>query len=191
MSGAPEPAALGLPSGVVVVVPYDPAWPALFAAEAARIRSALGAALPAAIEHVGSTAVPGLAAKPVLDLLVGYPPGAPVAPYVAALVRAGYVHRGEQGIPGREFFRLGAVRTHHVHMAVQDGAFWREHLAFRDALRAEPARRDAYAALKRELARRFPHDRERYTDGKTAFVREVVARALADAPARDDGPGGG
>ena len=180
---APEPWPLGLPSGTVVVVPYDPAWPALFAAEAARIRDALGASLPAAVEHMGSTAVPGLAAKPVLDLLIGYPPDAAVAPYVAALVRAGYVHRGEQGIPGREYFRLGAPRTHHVHVAVQGGSFWQEHLAFRDALRAEPALRDAYAALKRELARRHPHDRERYTEGKTAFVREVVARALATIPA--------
>jgi GrpB-like predicted nucleotidyltransferase (UPF0157 family) len=172
---------LGLESGVVRVVPYDPAWPALFAAESARLRAALGPGLPLAVEHVGSTAVPGLAAKPILDLAGGVPPGAAVAPYVAALVRAGWVHRGEQGIPGREFFRRGEPRAYHLHLSARDGAFWREHLAFRDALRASDALRDAYAALKRDLAERFPRDREAYIEGKGAFVRDVVARALGAA----------
>ena len=170
---------LGLESGTVRLAPHDPAWAALFAAEAQRLRAVLGPDRPLALEHTGSTAVPGLAAKPILDLLGGYPPGAPVEPYVAALVRAGYVHRGEQGIPGREFFRRGEPRAYHLHLAVQHGAFWREHLAFRDALRADTAVRDAYAALKLDLARRFPRDRESYIEGKGAFVRQVVAAALA------------
>ena len=172
---------LGLERGTVRLVPYDPAWPALFADEAGRLRPALGPALPLALEHMGSTAVPGLPAKPVLDLLAGHPPGAPVASYVAALVRAGYVHRGEQGIPGREFFRRGDPRAYHLHLAVDGGTFWREHLAFRDALRTRPELRDAYADLKLDLARRFPRDRESYTNGKTGFVRRVVAEWLASA----------
>ena len=174
-----DDAALGLERGVVRLVPYDPRWPALFAAEAARLRAALGPGLPMALEHMGSTAVPGLAAKPVLDMLGGYPAGADVGAYVAALVRAGYVHRGEQGIPGREFFRRGEPRAWHLHLAVQDGAFWREHLAFRDALRAHPAWRDAYEALKRDLAHRHAHDRASYTEAKGAFVRAVLAGAPA------------
>lgn len=169
---------LGLESGTVRVVAYDPAWPLLFAAEAERLRAALAPALPLTLEHMGSTAVPGLVAKPILDILGGHPPGVPVAPYVAALVGAGYVHRGEQGIPGREFFRQGEPRAYHLHLASRGGRFWREHLAFRDALRLEPALRDAYAALKLELARRFPRNREAYIDGKGAFVRQVVALAL-------------
>jgi len=178
-----DAASLGLESGTVRIVPYDPAWPSLFAAEAARLRAILdAAALPLALEHMGSTAVPGLAAKPVLDILGGYPPGAHVGAYVAALEAAGYVHRGEQGIPGREYFRRGSPRAYHLHLAVRDGAFWREHLAFRDVLRARADVRDAYAALKRDLAGRHPRDREAYTEGKGDFVREVVARALA----RDD-----
>jgi GrpB-like predicted nucleotidyltransferase (UPF0157 family) len=168
---------LGLESGTVRVVPYDPAWPALFAAEAARIEAALGPGLPLALEHMGSTAVPGLAAKPILDLLGGYPPGAPVAPYVDALVGAGYMHRGEQGIPGREFFRRGEPRAYHLHLVVEGSTVWREQLAFRDALRRDPALRDAYAALKLALAGRFPRDRESYIDGKTRFVRRVVVEA--------------
>jgi GrpB-like predicted nucleotidyltransferase (UPF0157 family) len=168
---------LGLRSGTVRVVAYDPVWPAQFAAEARRIHRLLGPDLPLALEHMGSTAVPGLVAKPIVDLLGGYPPGVRVEPYVAALVGAGYVHRGERGIPGREFFRRGEPRAYHLHLAVQHGPFWREHLAFRDALRARPPVREAYAALKLELARRHPHDREAYTDGKTAFVRRVLADA--------------
>lgn len=181
-------APLGLERGTVRLVPHDPAWAALFAAEAGRLRAALGPALPLALEHMGSTAVPGLAAKPILDLLGGYPPGAPVERWVRALVRAGYTHRGEQGIPGREFFRRGEPRAYHLHLAVRDGSFWREHLAFRDALRARPAVRDAYAALKLELARRHPRDREAYIEGKGAFVRQVVAEALGrDVPAASGG----
>jgi GrpB-like predicted nucleotidyltransferase (UPF0157 family) len=189
VSPTDPPAPLGLEAGVVRLVASDPAWPALFAAEAARLRGALAGApgsaadgpLPIALEHIGSTAVPGLAAKPVLDLLAGYPGGAPVAPYVRALEAAGYVHRGEQGIPGREFFRRGTPRAYHLHLAVMGGAFWREHLAFRDALRDDPVLRDAYAALKWALARRHPRDREAYTEGKTAFVRRAVAAALPPA----------
>ena len=168
---------LGLESGTVRLVPYDPAWAALFAAEARRLHAALGPELPLALEHTGSTAVPGLAAKPILDLLGGYPPGTSVERYVAALLRAGYVHRGEQGIPGREFFRRGDPRAWHLHLVGHGSTVWREQLAFRDALRGDPALRDAYAALKLALARRFPRDRESYIDGKGAFVRGVVEQA--------------
>jgi GrpB-like predicted nucleotidyltransferase (UPF0157 family) len=170
---------LGLQRGTVRLVPHDPEWAARFGAEAAHVRAALGPDLPLALEHVGSTAVPGLVAKPVLDMLGGYPPGAPVGSYVAALRGAGYEHRGEQGIPGREFFRRGDPRAYHLHLAERGGSFWREHLAFRDALRGDPGLREAYAALKLELARRFPGDREAYTEGKTAFVRQAVRQALA------------
>jgi GrpB-like predicted nucleotidyltransferase (UPF0157 family) len=165
---------LGLESGTVRVVPYDPAWESLFAAEAARLRAAFVRSVPLRLEHMGSTAVPGLAAKPILDLLGGYPLGAPVAPYIAALVRAGYLHRGEQGVPGREFFRRGEPRTYHLHLVAEGGTVWREQLAFRDALRREPALCDAYAALKLELARQFPRDRKSYIEGKGAFVRRVI-----------------
>lgn len=168
---------LGLESGTVRVVPYDPAWVSLFAAEVARIRAVLTPDLPLTLEHMGSTAVPGLAAKPILDLLGGYPPDAPVGRIVAALADAGYVHRGEQGIPGREFFRRGDPRAYHLHLVAEGGTIWHEQLAFRDALRGEPALRDAYAALKLELARQFPRDRESYIAGKSAFVLRVVEQA--------------
>src|SRR5438093_12139009 len=104
--GPGVPASLGLESGTVRIVPYDPEWPALFDAESRRLQLAV-APLPIVLEHTGSTGVPGLAAKPVLDLLGGVPEGADLQPYVARLAAGGYVHRGEQGIPGREFFRRG------------------------------------------------------------------------------------
>lgn len=165
--------ALGLASGTVRVVPYDPAWPLLFAQEAERIRVSLGA-LPVALEHTGSTAVPGLAAKPILDILGGHPQDADVSSYISAIERAGYVHRGEQGIPGRHFFRRGDPRSYHLHLAVRDGSFWREHLAFRDALRRDPRLRAEYEALKLALAKRYPSDRESYIDGKTEFVHHTL-----------------
>lgn len=188
---------LGLESGIVRVVGHDPAWAQLFAEEAHRLRRALTDDLPIALEHVGSTAVPGLAAKPVLDLLGGYPPGAGVDGYIRALVAAGYVHRGELGIPGREYFRRGEPCSHHLHLAVTGGSLWREHLAFRDALRADAALRQTYAQLKVELARRFPRDREAYTNGKSEFIRGAVARELGraanrgHAPRTDDSPAQG
>ena len=173
---------LGLEPGTVRVVPYDPAWPEAFAAERARLLELVGPDLPIALEHIGSTAVPGLPAKPVIDILAGFPAGVPVAPFVAALRDAGYDHRGPNGIPGREYFRRGEPRRFHLHLVARLGPLWRDHLAFRDALRARPALRDEYAALKLALAERFPHDRASYTSGKDDFVARVVAGAPAPAP---------
>ena len=178
---------LGLESGTVRVVPYDDAWPALFAAEAARIGAVLAGRphpLPLELEHVGSTAVPGLVAKPILDVAVGRPALGALDPYVEAIAAAGYTYRGEHGIPGRHYFVRGAAdgrRTHHLHLVVLGGALWRAHSAFRDYLRRVPERAAAYAALKESLASRFPADRAAYTDAKAAFIEETVRMAL-DAP---------
>jgi GrpB-like predicted nucleotidyltransferase (UPF0157 family) len=166
---------LGLESGAVRLVPYDGTWPNLFAVEAERLQKLFaGAGLVAALEHTGSTAVPGLAAKPILDILGGYPAGSPVTKYIDVLIAAGYAHRGESGIPGREFFRRGNPRSYHLHLTAIDGVFWRDHLTFRNRLRADIALRDAYAQLKHELAARFPRDREAYIDAKAPFVDDVL-----------------
>jgi GrpB-like predicted nucleotidyltransferase (UPF0157 family) len=167
------PPSLGLDSGTVRVVPYDPAWPLLFNAEARRIELAL-APRSIVLEHTGSTSVPGLAAKPVLDILAGFVAESAVAPYIERLVSIGYIHRGERGIPGREFFRRGAPRAYHIHLAAIGSAFWREHLAFRDYLRTHPSVRDEYARLKQALAAQFPNDRESYIEAKASFVRQVI-----------------
>lgn len=173
---------LGLAPGCVTLVPYDERWPDLFCAEAERI-TAVFAPRCVRLEHVGSTSVPELCTKPIIDILAGVPTRAHVSEYIDAFVRAGYVHRGEQDIPGREFFRRGTPRSYHVHLAPIDGPFWREHLAFRDSLRAHPSLRDDYAAVKHALAARYPHDREAYIEGKGPFVREILSRALASRDA--------
>ena len=174
---------LGLESGTVRVVPYDPEWPKLFQAESARLAVALGP-LEVRLEHAGSTAVPGLLAKPVLDILAGYTDEAQRAPLVSALQRAGYEHRGPQGIPEREFFRRGEPRSYHVHLTQVGSLFWQGHLAFRDRLREDPGLRDAYAALKARLAAEHPRDREAYIDGKTDFVRGVLGASAREQRAR-------
>ena len=162
----------------VVIAGPDPRWPARFAEERERIAAALGTFAPG-IEHIGSTAVPGLAAKPILDILVGarlLPPGPEP---VAALGHLGYDYLGEHGIPGRHFFARGWPRTHHLHLVEHGGDFWTSHLRFRDHLRAHPGEATAYAALKRELAARHGHDRSRYTEMKSTFIAAALARAGA------------
>jgi GrpB-like predicted nucleotidyltransferase (UPF0157 family) len=169
---------LGLESGTVRVVPYDPVWAALYDAEAARLSTILAAqGVSLRMEHTGSTAVPGLAAKPIIDILAGSRDEERRERTIAALEAAGYSYRGEQGIPGRDFFRRGEPRKYHVHLTRIGSPFWKEHLAFRDYLRAHPEAAAAYATLKHELAARHPRDREGYIDGKTEFVREILARA--------------
>ena len=174
---------LGLEPRTVRVVAYDDRWPDLFAGEAARVAHAVHAAglPPLVLEHVGSTSVPGLAAKPILDIAAGYRVGTPAAIHVPALEQLGYIHRGDGGLPGREFFRRGELRSHHLHLVELGGVHWTRYLAFRDALRADPMLRDAYARLKQSLATRFPRDRESYIAGKTEFVERVLRAAGAGA----------
>jgi GrpB-like predicted nucleotidyltransferase (UPF0157 family) len=171
---------LGLESGVVRLVEYDARWPVLFAAERQRIREECGA-LVLRLEHVGGTSIPDMCAKPVLDIAAGRPRGAPTQDYIAALKRAGYKHRGEQGVPGREFFRRGQPRAYHVHLVEEGSSPWRDYLAFRDYLRAHPEAARQFADLKRVLAARFPLDREAYINAKSARVQEILGLASGAA----------
>lgn len=162
----------------VVVVAYDSAWPVRFRKEARRVAIALRG-VGSAIEHIGSTSVPGLAAKPVIDLLVGVPSLETLGDREPRLVVAGYeyVPAYETKVPDRRFFRrcLRGLRTHHLHVVALGGTGWVRYLAFRDRLRADPEVAASYAELKRELAARFADDRDAYTDGKTRFVETVLA----------------
>lgn len=169
----------------IVLSPYDHQWPAEFAAEEARILKACHG-LPIRLEHIGSTAVPGLDAKPVIDILAGCPPRANRAEYVAALRQIGYEHKGALGIPGRNYFRRGSPRSHHVHMVSWSSAFWQRQIAFRDALRADASLRQEYAALKRELARTFADDKEKYTSAKGPFIASVLRQIKHEAGENSD-----
>jgi len=163
----------------VEIVEYDPAWPRRFAEERDRIAAALG---PAAlvIEHIGSTAVDGLPAKPVIDIMVGVSDIERSGQAVAALIELGYDYAPEfeSDIPERRYFYKGIPHTHHVHMVAQTSDFFDRHLAFRDHLRAHPEAAAEYSRLKRGLAARFRHDRDAYTEGKRRFVETVVEAAL-------------
>jgi GrpB-like predicted nucleotidyltransferase (UPF0157 family) len=167
----------------VRLVPYDDLWPREFAVEAARIESACED-LPIRVEHIGSTSIPGMPAKPVIDILVGCPANANRAPYVAALRQIGYVHRGNNGIPGRNYFVRGSPRSHQVHLVNWSSGLWRDHVVFRDYLRSHADVARQYEELKRQLAITFADDRRAFSDAKAPFVRAVLRDARRDA-ARD------
>jgi GrpB-like predicted nucleotidyltransferase (UPF0157 family) len=171
---------LGLEAGRVRIVPYSDAWPALYAAEVARVAPLLAAAgVSLLFEHTGSTAVPGLAAKPIVDILAGLAAEEERGAAIVALQAAGYVHRGEQEIRGRDFFRRGEPRQYHLHLTQVGSAFWHDHRTFRDWLRSHPDAAAEYMALKGLLAARHPADREAYIGGKTGFVEGVLRAARA------------
>jgi putative hydrolase of the HAD superfamily len=158
------------------VVDYDPRWPELFAIERERLVNALG---PSAvkIQHVGSTSVPALAAKPVIDIAIGikeYPwPSAPIE----AIVALGYEHKGEHGIPRRHYFRKGVPRTHHVHVLELNSEQYAGHILLRDYLRSHPGVARQYEALKRGLVRTVRGDHRAYEEGKAEFIRDIISRA--------------
>lgn len=160
----------------VVMVPYDPRWPLAFAALRDRAAQALGA-LALAVEHVGSTAVPGLWAKPIIDLDVVVATSADRPRATARLETLGYIHEGDLGVPGRDAFvwSPGEPR-HHLYVRPADSPALRRHLLFRDALRGDPEAAAAYAGLKLAAARRFRDDRAAYTAAKDAFVAEILRR---------------
>lgn len=163
----------------IEVVDYDPSWPAQFDEIAAHVRAAFVGAPLVAIEHVGSTAVIGLAAKPVIDLNVIVPTRADLPDAIARLATLGYVHQGDKGVTGREAFRspVGTAR-HHLYACAEDNAEHKRHIAFRDYLRAHPEAARQYEALKRDLAAHFRNDRPAYNEGKTDFVEAVLKKAL-------------
>ena len=167
----------GLAYSTVRVVESDPRWPQDAALLGRRIRLALG---PAAdrIEHIGSTAVDGLAAKPIIDLAVRLPPGQEHDAVVEAFEADGWEFRGAAGSEGGLVFVLSPKPLHrvaHVHVVDHDDPQWTRYLAVRDRLRTDERARTAYAVLKQNLARRFPTDRGSYTAGKTAFVSRLLA----------------
>jgi len=153
----------------IIIVESDPMWPAEF--ERLRVRAAAAVGdIAVAIEHIGSTAVPGLAAKPVIDLVVVVEPQ-DLQSAVERLVAIGYVHQGNLGVEGRDAFEVPkGERGHHLYVSPTDSEELRAQLAFRDGLRANPALAEEYEALKRELAVRFRDDRVGYTDAKSDFV---------------------
>ena len=172
------------------VVEYDPRWPLWFAEIRARLTPYL-AQVPHSIDHVGSTAVPGLAAKPIIDLDVVVPTSVQVPAAIDGLVAAGYQHEGDLGIAGREAFRMPADSPHHHHLyvVVEGNKAHQDHVLLRDHLRRDAVDRERYAALKRELAHLLATDRSAYVEAKAELVEELIdaARPHGSGPAADRG----
>ena len=162
----------------IEVAPYDARWPAAFEQERALLAEALGPWLAGPPEHLGSTAVPGLAAKPVIDIMAPVHTLAASRPAIEAARELGYVHYPYKPDVMHWFCKPSAAhRTHHLHLVPLGSPLWRERLAFRDALRADPELRASYQALKLDLAQRYRLVREAYTDAKTPFIEQVLRQA--------------
>jgi GrpB-like predicted nucleotidyltransferase (UPF0157 family) len=167
----------------VEVVNYDPRWPALFEEEAKRLRAVLDPSLILGLEHFGSTAVRGLSAKPIIDILIAVRSLTQAqASFVEALQNLDYVYWAENPRQDRMFFvkgmpPFGSRRSHHVHVTEPDGEMW-QRLAFRDYLRAHPEEAQTYQRLKKRLAAEHRADREAYTDAKSAYIESVMRKAM-------------
>ena len=160
----------------VVVVDYDPAWPRLFESLRDRIASALGP-MAVAIEHVGSTSVPNMPAKPIIDMDVVVS-AEDVSAAAAAIEALGYRHEGNLGIDGREAFRWCAdFPDHHLYLCPEGSPALRRHTLFRDYLRTHPDEALDYAKQKRELAALHHADRSKYQDAKAGFIDRLVQKA--------------
>jgi len=169
------------------IADYDALWPVLYEEEKGRVLAAIGPWV-ADIQHVGSTAVPGLGAKPIIDIMVGLRSLDDARHCIAPLEAIGYqyIPEYEDELPERRYFRRpgGDIYrgrgTHHLHMVETTSEFWRRLLLFRDYLRGHPEVAREYESLKQELAARYGADREGYTEAKTAFIRALEEKAGAE-----------
>lgn len=164
---------LGLDDGRVFLVGHDPAWASLYACEERLIRSAMQRLL-VDVQHFGSTSIPGIRAKPILDLMVGVRCLSIVDRYRSLLGGIGYEYQADRQVPGGAFFAKGTPRTHHLHVVEWNGWKWRQNPAFRDRLRNAPCLARSYEAEKMALASRYPGDRVSYTSAKADFIRRSI-----------------
>lgn len=169
---------VGLPPGQVQVRPYTAEWQRLFRQEAAQLRAYIGNYV-LDIQHIGSTSIPYMPAKPIIDISIAVANFEEAAVCVPLMEQLDYEFRGEHGIPRRHYFVKGNPRMYHVHMVELDSDDWRGNLLFRDYLISQPATARAYASLKTELAQQHPTDREAYQAGKDAFIKQVLRMAAA------------
>lgn len=160
----------------IVIVEYDPRWPVLYEEERVRVAAVLGDVVER-IDHIGSTSVPGLAAKPIIDILVTVARLGPPDAYIEQLGSLGYTFFPVLGNAARHAFGKGSPHTHHIHVVQHGGEEHVRPLAFRDYLRAHPEVARQYDGLKRALADRFHNDRRAYSEAKTDFIRSIEARA--------------
>jgi GrpB-like predicted nucleotidyltransferase (UPF0157 family) len=165
-------------SSRITIEDYDSLWPQRFETLRSPIAATLGD-LAALIEHIGSTAVPGLAAKPIIDIDVRLRAATDLPLAISRLASSGYEHRGDLGVPGREAFRPPADDfPHHLYVCPPDSQQYRRHIAFRDYLRNHPEDASSYGALKRILVGKLGDQRNEYTEAKGEFIANILRRAL-------------
>jgi GrpB-like predicted nucleotidyltransferase (UPF0157 family) len=176
---------LGLKYGTVALSPHDPAWANAFLEEQVRLQRVLPAGC--IVEHIGSTAVQGLAAKPILDIAVGCPDGVASSNVVNAVESIGYQYRGDAGSAGGHVLvreSKTGVRTHHAHVVELGEPQWSAYLAFRDGLRSSAVLRETYERAKRRLALEHHDDRRRYTTAKDSVIASVFRQINGNANRR-------
>jgi GrpB-like predicted nucleotidyltransferase (UPF0157 family) len=167
---------LGLDAGRVRVVPYSAAWSEFFAEERARLLAAVGDHV-LDIQHVGSTSVPGMVAKPIVDIAMAVMNYEEAGVCVRPIVQLGYEYKGENGIPRRHYFERGSPGSYHLHINEIGSRAWENQILFRDYLIRHPEVAQDYATIKMALARQFPFDRDSYLAAKAPFIERVLRRA--------------
>ncbi len=162
----------------VIVMPYDVKWKQAFTNIKSELEAVLGD-LALRIEHVGSTSVEGLSAKPVIDIDVVIKDTSILELVISALAKIGYRHEGDLGIPGREAFKYEGkehLMKHHLYVCAEDSSELKRHLAFRDYLRSHPEAADEYSRVKAEGAQLYPYDIDKYIEHKSPFIENIYAK---------------
>ena len=169
----PEQPLRGLKRGDLTISPYREEWKRLFELEKENIEEAIGDYVED-VQHVGSTSITGMSAKPILDIAIAVDDFEGARICIEPLAGVGYEFKGENGVPRRHYLLKGVPCTHHIHMFEETGKDWNEIIQFRDCLRSNQSLAEEYKRLKRELALRFPKDRQSYQDGKGEFIEMVI-----------------
>lgn len=169
---------LGVKEGKVALSEFRPEWAGMYQAESIRLQQSCAAHLQE-IQHIGSTAIPGIAAKPIIDIMLGSHSASDSESCVPIITGLGYDYKGEYGIPGRLFFvgRQGEYSCFHLHLVERSSEFWQTHILFRDFLLAHPDRAQAYEQLKQELSLQYRDNRDAYTAAKHDFIQAVLRDA--------------
>jgi GrpB-like predicted nucleotidyltransferase (UPF0157 family) len=170
---------IGLPKGMVALFSYNIAWKRLFEEERAILQASLGDHI-LDIQHVGSTSIPGMVAKPILDIAIAVTDFEDAKVCIDPIEGLGYQYKGEFGIPRRHYFVKGDPRTHHIHMVEITSQGWENQLLFRDYLTGHPQSAQEYANLKIEMAQQFPKDRESYLGAKAPFIQHILQLARSE-----------
>ena len=170
---------IGLRRGIVELKPHNTKWKELFKEESHLITSAISNFL-VDIEHIGSTAIPDIVAKPIIDIAVAIDSLDNIEKIIKPLEQIGYTYRGEQGIPNRHLFVKGGeeFRTHHLHVMHKTHYEWKKHIAFRNYLLNHPEEAHQYSELKKSLAVKYREDRGTYTESKDEFISGILKKAM-------------